>query len=97
MNVTLGQDWKGHDAGQFASVTFDPKEGKHPFTIASAWDANTRKILFITKGLGDYTKFLPETLHPGGEAIVEGPYFKLLDAGAPCAGGKGSGMGLARD
>lgn len=74
VNVTLGQDWKGHDAGQFAFVTFDPKEGKHPFTIASAWDANTRKILFITKGLGDYTKFLPETLHPGGEAIVEGPY-----------------------
>lgn len=74
VNVTLSKDWKGHEAGQFAFVTFDPKEGKHPFTIASAWDSKSREIMFITKGLGDYTRFLPDTLQPGGEAIVEGPY-----------------------
>ncbi len=74
VNVTLSKDWKGHEAGQFAFVTFDRKEGKHPFTIASAWDPKSREIMFITKGLGDYTRFLPDTLQPGGEAIVEGPY-----------------------
>lgn len=74
INIALEEGWNGHDAGQFAFVTFDPREGKHPFTIASAWDAETRGITFISKGLGDYTDFLPETLKVGGEAIVEGPY-----------------------
>ncbi|WP_417808080.1 ferric reductase-like transmembrane domain-containing protein [Thioclava sp.] len=74
INVTLEEGWKGHKPGQFAFVTFDPKEGKHPFTIASAWDPATREVMFITKGLGDYTELLPETLKPGGKAIVEGPY-----------------------
>lgn len=74
INLTLNNGWKGHDAGQFAFVTFDQHEGKHPFTIASAWDPETREIMFITKALGDYTDFLPETLKTGGEAVIEGPY-----------------------
>jgi predicted ferric reductase len=69
--------WKGHDAGQFAFVTFDRKEGKHPFTIASAWDPVARRITFISKALGDYTKFLPDRLKTGAEAIVEGPTARL--------------------
>jgi len=74
INITLNDGWKGHDAGQFAFVTFSRHEGKHPFTIASAWDPEKREIMFITKALGDYTDFLPETVRPGGEAVVEGPY-----------------------
>jgi predicted ferric reductase len=74
VNIKLDANWKGHDAGQFAFVTFDRREGKHPFTIASAWDPAARVVSFITKGLGYYTRFLPQTLELGGEAIVEGPY-----------------------
>lgn len=74
ITMTMNSGWKGHDAGQFAFVTFDRREGKHPFTIASAWDARTRAISFISKGLGDYTDLLPDTLKIGAEATVEGPY-----------------------
>ncbi|MFA8442469.1 ferric reductase-like transmembrane domain-containing protein [Yoonia sp.] len=72
--VTVAPRWPGHDAGQFAFVTFDRKEGAHPFTIASAWDANTCAITFISKALGDYTDRLPQALAVGGEVTVEGPY-----------------------
>ncbi|WP_233487533.1 ferredoxin reductase family protein [Thalassovita gelatinovora] len=82
VNIALEGGWKGHDAGQFAFVTFDPKEGKHPFTIASAWDVATGQITFISKSLGDYTDLLPDTLKVGGMATVEGPYgrFTFEDA-----------------
>lgn len=73
-DIALDEGWKGHEAGQFAFVTCDPREGKHPFTIASAWDAQTRKITFITKGLGDYTNQLTDTLKAGDTATIEGPY-----------------------
>ena len=39
--------WPGHEAGQFAFVTTDWREGPHPYTIATAWDAAERKIGFI--------------------------------------------------
>ena len=74
IHIKLDDGWKGHKAGQFAFVTFDKKEGKHPFTIASAWDPKTGLITFITKALGDYTGILPGTIRPGGQAMVEGPY-----------------------
>ena len=74
VGIALEEGWAGHAAGQFAFVTFDPKEGTHPFTIASAWDPASREVLFISKGLGDYTDVLPKTLAVGGEATVEGPY-----------------------
>ena len=74
VNIALEEGWLGHKAGQFAFVTFDRKEGAHPFTIASAWDPATRKVLFISKGLGDYTNVLPKLLSVGDEALVEGPY-----------------------
>ncbi|WP_299788486.1 ferric reductase-like transmembrane domain-containing protein [uncultured Marivita sp.] len=72
--ITVDQDWPGHEAGQFAFVTFDRKEGAHPFTIASAWDPATRSITFISKALGDHTERLPEILSVGADVSVEGPY-----------------------
>lgn len=73
-HIKMDERWAGHEAGQFAFVTFDRKEGKHPFTIASAWDPSTRYVMFVTRGLGDYTDLLPESLEVGKEAQVEGPY-----------------------
>ncbi|GAA0422621.1 ferric reductase-like transmembrane domain-containing protein [Cocleimonas flava] len=73
-SILLKDGWKGHKSGQFAFVNFDAKEGQHPFTIASAWNAKDPHITFITKGLGDYTDLLPEQLHSGNKVNVEGPY-----------------------
>lgn len=73
-SLQLQDGWPGHAAGQFAFVTCDPKEGAHPYTIASAWDAQTRRITFITKALGDHTRRLPELMQPGMTVTVEGPY-----------------------
>ncbi|MCL4768601.1 MAG: ferric reductase-like transmembrane domain-containing protein [Hyphomicrobiaceae bacterium] len=66
--------WTGHSAGQFSFVTSEKNEGAHPFTIASAWDPNERRIVFITKALGDYTEKLHEELEAGMPVTVEGPY-----------------------
>lgn len=72
--IAVGDAWPGHDAGQFAFVTFDPKEGAHPFTIASAWTPGATAITVISKALGDYTSRLPDTLRIGDDVTVEGPY-----------------------
>ena len=72
--IELSPGWSGHAAGQFAFVTVDPKEGAHPYTIASAWDAQTPRLSFVTKALGDHTRALPELLRPGLAVTVEGPY-----------------------
>lgn len=76
LETTLVMDnlWPGHTAGQFAFVTSDPKEGAHPFTIASSWNPNDRRIVFITKALGDYTSRLPDELQEGKTIEIEGPY-----------------------
>ncbi|WP_072393969.1 ferric reductase-like transmembrane domain-containing protein [Hyphomicrobium sp. CS1GBMeth3] len=66
--------WKGHKAGQFAFVTSNKSEGAHPYTIASAWDPKERRIVFITKALGDHTGRLRDTLKVGMPVSVEGPY-----------------------
>lgn len=71
--ITLKDRWSGHEAGQFAFVTFDQKEGPHPFTISSAWKGNG-KLVFLIKGIGDYTNTLPQTLRVGDLVKVEGPY-----------------------
>jgi predicted ferric reductase len=76
----VGKDWPGHVAGQFALVSFDGREGAHPFTIASA---NRRhgedsemptELRFIIKALGDYTAGLATSLKVGDAIEVEGPY-----------------------
>jgi len=62
-----------HRPGQFAFVTFDAKEGAHPFTIASA-DRGDRTVRFCVKALGDHTRKLGQTLAAGQPVRVEGPY-----------------------
>jgi Predicted ferric reductase len=74
IHIQLDDGWKGHDGGQFAFVNFDHREGKHPFTLASAWDPATRKLMIISKGLGDYTDLLPKRIKAGDAVTVEGPY-----------------------
>ena len=78
--VKLQDRWPGHDAGQFAFVTFDPDEGAHPFTISSAWQGDGR-MFFLIKGIGDYTGQLPGTLQVGQPVTVEGPYGRFGFAG----------------
>lgn len=72
--IELHGAWPGHRPGQFAFVTFDRREGAHPYTIASAWRPRERTLTFFIKALGDYTAHLYETLTPGEPAVVEGPY-----------------------
>ena len=78
--IKLEDGWDGHQAGQFAFVTADRKEGAHPYTIASSWEGDGH-IVFITKALGDHTARLRERLKEGDEVRVEGPYgcFNFLD------------------
>jgi predicted ferric reductase len=71
--IRLKSKWTGHQEGQFAFVTFDRGEGAHPFSIASPWTGDGL-VAFFVKGLGDYTKTLPENLNKGALATVEGPY-----------------------
>lgn len=82
--VRLQEGWPGHAAGQFAFVTSSKKEGAHPYTIASAWDAAASRIVFITKSLGDHTSRLRDQLKVGDAVTVEGPYgcFDFQDASA---------------
>jgi predicted ferric reductase len=74
--IRLPRDhWEGHDAGQFAFVSFYGNNGEeaHPFTISSAWK-NDGLLRFHVKNLGDHTARLPKTLKEGDRAMVEGPY-----------------------
>ena len=71
--LELKGHWPGHHSGQFAFVTFDPREGAHPFTISSAWHGDAR-VTFMIKGIGDYTERLPSLLSVGDPVRVEGPY-----------------------
>ena len=76
VEVTLTTPWEGHKEGQFAFVTFDRREGHHPFTLSSSWKDDAR-LTFHIKQLGDYTRTLSHTLHIGDSVIVEGPYGKF--------------------
>lgn len=71
--VRLKSRWAGHAPGQFAFLRFDASEGAHPFTISSPWRGDGRMV-FLIKGLGDYTRRLPSLLKPGALLRVEGPY-----------------------
>jgi predicted ferric reductase len=81
VDLRLGAGWPGHQAGQFAFVTFHADEGPHPYTIASAW-AGDGHVRFLIKGLGDYTKALPSRLRVGDRAVLEGPYGRFNFAGS---------------
>jgi predicted ferric reductase len=73
VHIQLKDRWAGHEAGQFAFVSFDKKEGAHPFTLTSAWNGDGHLGLLI-KGLGDHTRALITTLKAGQLVTVEGPY-----------------------
>ncbi len=72
--IAVEPGWPGHKAGQFAFVTSDRVEGAHPYTIASAWRPEERRLTFITKALGDHTSRLRDRLTVGMPVTVEGPY-----------------------
>ncbi len=93
--VVLEDGWRGHAAGQFAFVTSDRSEGAHPYTIASAWNPTDRRLVFITKALGDHTSRLRERLKIGMPVTVEGPYgcFNFEDA-QPHQIWVGAGIGI---
>lgn len=93
--VVLEDGWRGHAAGQFAFVTSDKKEGAHPYTIASAWSPDDRRLVFITKALGDHTGRLRDRLKIGMPVTVEGPYgcFDFDDA-QPRQIWVGAGIGI---
>lgn len=71
--LQLKDPWRGHQAGQFAFVTFDEDEGPHPYTISSSWKGDGH-MLFLVKQLGDYTNALAASLREGDVVKVEGPY-----------------------
>ncbi|HJV51086.1 MAG TPA: ferric reductase-like transmembrane domain-containing protein [Noviherbaspirillum sp.] len=93
--ILVQDGWPGHAAGQFAFVTSRTDEGAHPYTIASAWDAAARRIVFIVKELGDHTGRLREHLQVGMAVAVEGPYgcFDFSDS-RPCQIWIGAGIGI---
>lgn len=71
----LQPGWAGHRAGQFAFVNnLQNNESPHPYTIASAWQADKPQITFVTKALGDYTGKLHQNLKVGDKVSIEGPY-----------------------
>lgn len=72
LECTIDHQWH-HQAGQFAFLRFNDREGAHPFTIASAANAQ-RTLRFSIKALGDYTHRLPSTVKVGDAVSIEGPY-----------------------
>jgi predicted ferric reductase len=75
--------WPGHRAGQFLFANFGLRgEGAHPFTIASAWNAQEGTLTLAIKALGDFTSRLPALVQPGQTILLEGPYgtFNFSDA-----------------
>jgi predicted ferric reductase len=82
VEVLLTTPWEGHKEGQFAFVTFDKREGHHPFTLSSSWK-NDATLTFYIKQLGDYTRTLSHTLKVGDPVTVEGPYGRFDFAAHP--------------
>ncbi|SFH90616.1 ferredoxin reductase family protein [Albimonas pacifica] len=95
--VRLGEGWPGHRAGQFAFVASEPRDGAHPYTIASAWDPATREIVFLAKELGRHTTGLEARLRIGQPVTVEGPYGRFIFDEDPAARQiwVGGGIGIA--
>ena len=93
--IDMGPGWPGHQAGQFAFATSNPKEGAHPYTIASFWDADAPQITFFAKALGDHTERLEHTLKPGQPVTIEGPYGCFtFDDNQPVQIWVGAGVGI---
>lgn len=74
IDITLQAEKPLHyHSGQFAFVRFGNYPEPHPYTIASSPD-NPLILRFVIKALGDDTRRLVDTLSPGENAEVEGPY-----------------------
>jgi len=73
LDIAPGAEWPGHEAGQFALLTFDKSEGAHPFSIVSDWSRGAN-LRFAIKPLGDYTRRLPGLVKAGDAVTIEGPY-----------------------
>jgi predicted ferric reductase len=87
--------WPGHKSGQFAFATSNAAEGPHPYTIASDWHAETPRIRFVVKELGDHTRRLRARLHIGQEVTLEGPYGRFtFDDDCPHQIWIGGGIGI---
>lgn len=93
VGVRLETLWRGHKAGQFAFLDFDDAEGAHPFTITSAWRDDGR-VGFTIKGIGDYTRRLPDLVHVGQGVTVEGPYGRFDFGGNERQIWIGGGVGI---
>lgn len=74
IDVDVPTGWPGHRAGQFAFLTVSPATEAHPFTIASDWSPDERRIGFVVKDLGDHTRALRESVARGTPVVIEGPY-----------------------
>lgn len=63
-----------HRPGQFAFIELQNKKfhEPHPFTISSA--PGEENLRFTMKVLGDWTRDIRESLQPGVEAVIRGPY-----------------------
>lgn len=95
VELDLGPGWPGHRPGQFAFAVSDRAEGAHPYTIASAWDENSRRLGFVVKELGDHTRRLRETLRIGQTVSIEGPYGCFtFDDDRPLQIWVGAGIGI---
>lgn len=96
LTLKVSKKWPGHQGGQFAFITVDAKEGAHPFTIASAWDQNSRLLTFFIKGLGDYTNALLSRDLVHKKVRIEGPYgrFFLVDHKVEQQIWVGAGIGI---
>lgn len=93
--IEMSPGWPGHRPGQFAFATSSAAEGAHPYTIASAWDAQHPRITFVTKELGDHTGMLRRTLRIGQDVKIEGPYGCFdFDNGQPRQIWIGGGIGI---
>lgn len=77
LRIKLDKPWQ-QSAGQFAFIKFSDFEGHHPFTIASAPNAD-QTVEFHIKALGDFTNNLANHVSLGQQVELEGPYgqFKL--------------------
>lgn len=101
VDITAPQ-WQGHQPGQFAFIRhLGGKEGAHPFTVASTWDAQTGILRFIIKNLGDYTARTADIFQTGDTVALEGPYGRFTFDGETgtqiwVAGGIGITPFLAR-
>ena len=74
-------EWPGHVAGQFAFLRLAGSKEAHPFTLASAWDAQYPTIRFFIKQLGDYTEGMAARMRIGDTVELEGPYGRFTFTG----------------